>query len=123
MMSNKLDEINKIITAKHKQMDDLYDEKREVKALIDESDALNHSIDQLYQHLGERYYSSNMASRMEQFRDEFHFAKRRSTEALYEQQQQIQHGIRKAEEEMIDLEMRRNVEVETVTKEENKWKQ
>ncbi len=72
MMSNKLDEINKIITAKHKQMDDLYDEKREVKALIDESDALNHSIDQLYQHLGERYYSSNMASRMEQFRDEFH---------------------------------------------------
>lgn len=76
MMSNKLDEINKIITAKHKQMDDLYDEKREVKALIDESDALNHSIDQLYQHLGERYYSSNMASRMEQFRDEFHFAKR-----------------------------------------------
>ncbi|MGZ9437420.1 hypothetical protein ACXXGS_12290, partial [Staphylococcus epidermidis] len=23
-MSNKLDEINKIITAKHKQMDDLY---------------------------------------------------------------------------------------------------
>lgn len=78
MMSNKLDEINKIITAKHKQMDDLYDEKREVKALIDESDALNHSIDQLYQHLGERYYSSNMASRMEQFRDEFHFAKRRS---------------------------------------------
>ncbi|HDZ6500425.1 TPA: hypothetical protein ACRUCK_002729, partial [Staphylococcus aureus] len=54
-MSNKLDEINKIITAKHKQMDDLYDEKREVKALIDESDALNHSIDQLYQHLGERY--------------------------------------------------------------------
>ncbi|MGO4092494.1 hypothetical protein AB2980_20695, partial [Staphylococcus aureus] len=29
-MSNKLDEINKIITAKHKQMDDLYDEKREV---------------------------------------------------------------------------------------------
>ncbi len=68
MMSNKLDEINKIITAKHEQMDDLYDEKREVKALIDESDALNHSIDQLYQHLGERYYSSNMASRMEQFR-------------------------------------------------------
>ncbi|MFB2322418.1 hypothetical protein [Staphylococcus aureus] len=122
-MSNKLDEINKIITAKHKQMDDLYDEKREVKALIDESDALNHSIDQLYQHLGERYYSSNMASRMKQFRDEFHFAKRRSTEALYEQQQQIQHGIRKAEEEMIDLEMRRNVEIETVTKEENKWKQ
>lgn len=93
MMSNKLDEINKIITAKHKQMDDLYDEKREVKALIDESDALNHSIDQLYQHLGERYYSSNMASRMEQFRDEFHFAKRRSTEALYEQQQQIQHAF------------------------------
>lgn len=44
MMSNKLDEINKIITAKHKQMDDLYDEKREVKALIDESDALNHSM-------------------------------------------------------------------------------
>lgn len=119
-MSNKLDEINKIITAKHEQMDDLYDEKREVKALIDESDALNHSIDQLYQHLGERYYSSNMASRMEQFRDEFHFAKRRSTEALYEQQQQIQHGIRKVEEEMIDLEMRRNVEIETVTKEENK---
>ncbi|HCJ4550439.1 TPA: hypothetical protein NR579_000290 [Staphylococcus aureus] len=114
-MSNKLDEINKIITAKHKQMDDLYDEKRVVKALIDESDALNHSIDQLYQHLGERYYSSNMASRMEQFRDEFHFAKRRSTEALYEQQQQIQHGIRKAEEEMIDLEMQRNVEIETVT--------
>ncbi len=61
--------------------------------MIDESDALNHSIDQLYQHLGERYYSSNMASRMEQFRDEFHFAKRRSTGALYEQQQQIQHGI------------------------------
>lgn len=89
MMSNKLDGINKMITAKHKQMDDLYDEKREVKALIDESDALNHSIDQLYQHLGERYYSSNMASRMEQFRDEFHFAKRRSTEALHEQQQQI----------------------------------
>ncbi|MEO4434283.1 hypothetical protein AB2980_20425, partial [Staphylococcus aureus] len=27
------------------------------------------------------------------------------------------------EEEMIDLEMRRNVEIETVTKEENKWKQ
>ena len=54
-------------------MDDLYDEKQEVKALIDESDALNHSIEQLYQHLGERYYSSNMASRMEQFRDEFHF--------------------------------------------------
>lgn len=26
-MSNKLDEINKIITAKHEQMDDLYDEK------------------------------------------------------------------------------------------------
>lgn len=123
MMSNKLDEINKIITAKHEKMDDLYDEKREVKALIDESDALNHSIDQLYQHLGERYYSSNMASRMEQFRDEFHFAKRRSTVALHEQQQQIQHGIRKAEEEMIDLEMRRNVEIETVTKEENKWKQ
>ncbi|MDI1672487.1 hypothetical protein QI438_08320 [Staphylococcus aureus] len=122
-MSNKLDEINKIITAKHEQMDDLYDEKREVKALIDESDALNHSIDQLYQHLGERYYSSNMASRMEQFRDEFHFAKRRSTVALHEQQQQIQHGIRKAEEEMIDLEMRRNVEIETVTKEKNKWKQ
>ncbi len=94
-----------------------------VDRLIDESDALNHSIDQLYQHLGERYYSSNMASRMEQFRDEFHFAKRRSTEALYEQQQQIQHGIRKVEEEMIDLEMRRNVEIETVTKEENKWKQ
>lgn len=55
--------------------------------------------------------------------DEFHFAKRRSTEALYEQQQQIQHGIRKAEEEMIDLEMRRNIEIEMVTKEENKWKQ
>ncbi|HBC4689310.1 TPA: hypothetical protein KES59_000052 [Staphylococcus aureus] len=118
-MSNKLDEINKIITAKHKQMDDLYDEKQEVKALIDESDALNHSIEQLYQHLSERYYSSNMASRMEQLRDEFHFAKR----ALYEQQQQIQHGIRKAEEEMIDLEMRRNIEIEMVTKEENKWKQ
>lgn len=123
MMSNKLDGINKMITAKHKQMDDLYDEKREVKALIDESDELNHSIEQLYQHLGDRYHSSNMASRMEQFHDEFHFAKRRSTEALYEQQQQIQHGIRKAEEEMIDLEMRRNVEIETVTKEENKWKQ
>ena len=123
MMSNKLDEINKIITAKHKQMDDLYDEKQEVKALIDESDALNHSIEQLYQHLSERYYSSNMASRMEQLRDEFHFAKRRSTEALYEQQQKIQHGIRKAEEEMIDLEMRRNIEIEMVTKEENKWKQ
>ncbi|CAA3912057.1 conserved cytoplasmic protein [Staphylococcus aureus] len=43
-----------MITAKHKQMDDLYDEKQEVKALIDESDALNHSIEQLYQHLGER---------------------------------------------------------------------
>ncbi len=82
MMSNKLDGINKMITAKHKQMDDLYDEKREVKALIDESDELNHSIEQLYQHLGDRYHSSNMASRMEQFRDEFHFAKRRSTEAL-----------------------------------------
>ena len=54
-------------------MDDLYDEKQEVKALIDESDALNHLIEQLYQHLGERYYSSNMASRMEQFRDEFPF--------------------------------------------------
>lgn len=78
MMSNKLDGINKMITAKHKQMDDLYDEKREVKALIDESDELNHSIEQLYQHLGDRYHSSNMASRMEQFRDEFHFAKRRS---------------------------------------------
>ncbi|EXO67751.1 hypothetical protein W108_00655 [Staphylococcus aureus DAR3504] len=65
-----------MITAKHKQMDDLYDEKREVKALIDESDELNHSIEQLYQHLGDRYHSSNMASRMEQFRDEFHFAKR-----------------------------------------------
>lgn len=77
MMSNKLDGINKMITAKHKQMDDLYDEKQEVKALIDESDALNHSIEQLYQHLSERYYSSNMASRMEQFRDEFHFAKQR----------------------------------------------
>lgn len=75
MMSNKLDGINKMITAKHKQMDDLYDEKREVKALIDESDELNHSIEQLYQHLGDRYHSSNMASRMEQFRDEFHFAK------------------------------------------------
>ncbi|HCY7053624.1 TPA: hypothetical protein O1397_000041 [Staphylococcus aureus] len=50
-------------------------------------------------------------------------AKRRSTEALYEQQQQIQHDIRKAEEEMIDLEMRRNIEIEMVTKEENKWKQ
>ncbi len=98
MMSNKLDELNKIITAKHEQMDDLYDEKREVKALIDESDALNHSIDQLIPHLGERYYSSSMASRMEQFRDEFHFANVRSTEALYEQQQQIQHGIRKVEE-------------------------
>lgn len=115
MMSNKLDEINKIITAKHKQMDDLYDEKQEVKALIDESDELNHSIEQLYQHLGDRYHSSDMSSRMEQFHDEFHFAKRRSTEALYEQQQQIQHGIRKVEEEMIDLEMRRNVEIETVT--------
>ncbi|MGV1143792.1 hypothetical protein ACV56Z_12430 [Staphylococcus aureus] len=120
-MSNKLDGINKMITAKHKQMDDLYDEKREVKALIDESDELNHWMERmLYEHLGDRYHSSNMASRMEQFRDEFHFAKRRSTEALYEQQQQIQHGIRKAEEEMIDLEMRRNVEIETVTKEENK---
>ncbi|MDG5302435.1 hypothetical protein QAC82_15805, partial [Staphylococcus aureus] len=31
-MSNKLDGINKMITAKHKQMDDLYDEKQEVKA-------------------------------------------------------------------------------------------
>ena len=51
------------------------------------------------------------------------FILRRSTEALYEQQQQIQHGIRKAEEEMIDLEMRRNIEIEMVTKEENKWKQ
>ena len=29
----------------------------------------------------------------------------------------------KAEEEMIDLEMRRNIEIEMVTKEENKWKQ
>ncbi|MCO6063001.1 hypothetical protein NG726_40915, partial [Pseudomonas sp. MOB-449] len=76
------------------QMDDLYDEKREVKALIDESDALNHSIDQLYQHLGERYYSSNMASRMEQLRDEFHFSKRRLSEALYYPQQHIPHVIR-----------------------------
>ena len=48
--------------------------------------------------------------------DEFHFMKRRSTEALYEQQQQIQHDIRKAEEEMIDLEMRRNIEIEMVDK-------
>lgn len=28
MMSNKLDGINKMITTKHKQMDDLYDEKQ-----------------------------------------------------------------------------------------------
>ncbi len=91
--------------------------------MIDESDALNHSIEQLYQHLGERYYSSNMRSQYEQFRDEFHFAKRRSTEALYEQQQQIQHGIRKAEEEMIDLENAKKYRNRDGDKEENKWKQ
>ncbi|MEJ7381224.1 hypothetical protein WL599_12610, partial [Staphylococcus epidermidis] len=61
------------------------------------------------QHLVERYYESHMLMNIEQNNDMFHSGQHQTMDALYEQQQAIDKDIRHLNENIEDIERRRNI--------------
>ena len=111
-MTNKVDEYNQIIIEKKEQVNELLNEKKQINGWLDDYHDFTTSTTGLYHHLAERYYKSDMFSRIEENNDMFQSGQRQMMSALYEQQNEIDRKIRLTNEDIEDIEKYRNIETQ-----------
>lgn len=108
-MTHKVDEYNQLIGSKKEEIDHLLVEKKEINNLLnDYHDIIQTSI-RFNQHLAERYYESHMLMNIEQNNDMFYSGQHQTMDAIYEKQQAIDKDIRHLNENIEDIERRRNI--------------
>ena len=88
-MTNKVDEYNQSIIVKKEQVNELLNEKKQINGWLDDYHEFTTSTTGLYRHLAERYYESDMFSRIEENNDLFQSGQRQVMSALFEQQSEI----------------------------------
>ncbi|MEX2948410.1 hypothetical protein ABH521_006990 [Staphylococcus warneri] len=111
-MTNKVDAYNQTIIEKKEQVNELLNEKKQINAWLDDYHEFTTSTTGLYRHLAERYYESDMFSRIEENSDMFQSGQRQVMSALYEQQNEIDRKIRLTNEDIEDIEKERNIEMQ-----------
>ncbi|MCG1297956.1 hypothetical protein ACFDBE_08835 [Staphylococcus epidermidis] len=111
-MTNKVNEYNQIIIEKKEQVNELLNEKKQINGWLDDYHDFTTSTTGLYRHLAERYYESDMFSRIEENNDLFQSGQRQVMSALFEQQSEIDRKIRLTNEDIEDIEKYRNIEMQ-----------
>ncbi|UEX89245.1 hypothetical protein [Staphylococcus ratti] len=104
----KVDDLNHLIEKKKEQEESYLFEKRKVNDLLNEYDGLRETTNQFNHHLLERYCDSRILSHLEQNSEMFQFGHRRTMRALYDKQNGINKDIRCLNNDIIDIERRRD---------------
>lgn len=111
-MTKEVDEYNHLIKDKQEQVEDLMSEKKQVENLIDEYEDLIHQTEHFNNHLIDRYYDSRMFSAIEENTRAYHSAQHKLIGELSAQQSDIEQSIRQTNDDIDDLERKRNISLQ-----------
>ncbi|MCG2182444.1 hypothetical protein K4S66_12200 [Staphylococcus epidermidis] len=111
-MTNQVDAYNHIMIEKKEQVNELLSEKKHLNAWLDDYHHFTFSTTRLYHHLADRYYESDMFSRIEANSDRFQSGQRQVMNELYHQQSEIDKKIRLINEDIEDIEKHRHIEIQ-----------